>query len=65
MSKATSRKIQKTTVYILDIATIYIYCRQTWLFIKMEFIIQVLKSFIIFHKTLKIVVGEVKNCFVM
>jgi hypothetical protein len=44
---------------------IYIYRRQTWLLIKKEFITQVLKSFIIFHQTLKIVVGEVENSFIM
>jgi len=33
---------------------IFIYLRQTWLFIKKEFIIQVVKYLIIIHKILKI-----------
>jgi len=33
---------------------IYIYLIKTWLFIKKEFITQVLKSLIIFHQILKI-----------
>jgi hypothetical protein len=34
--------------------SIYIYLRQTWLFIKKEFIIQMLNSLTIFHQILKI-----------
>jgi len=40
---------------------IYIYRRQTWLFIKKEFIIQVLKSFIIFDHTLKTLLEILKD----
>jgi len=50
-----------TTVHILDTAMIYIYLRQTWLFIKKRFIIQALKSLIIFHQISKILLAILRN----
>jgi hypothetical protein len=40
---------------------IYSYVSQTWLFIKKELIIQVLKSFIIFHQILKIFLAILRD----
>ena len=54
ITKATLWQIKKIAVYIPFMAVIYIYLRQTWLFIRKEFIIHVLKSLIIFCQILKI-----------
>jgi len=53
--------VPDTTVHILDTAMIYIYLRQTWLFIKKRFIIQALKSLIIFHQISKILLAILRN----
>jgi len=50
-----------THTHTLDIAVIHIYLRQTWLFIKKEFIIQMLNSLIIFHQILKILLAILRD----
>jgi len=53
--------MQNTTVYILCTAMSYTYLRRTWLFIKIEFIIRVLKSLIISHQILKILLAIARD----
>jgi hypothetical protein len=54
-------KINITCLFLYNNNMIHIYLRQTWLFTKKDLIIQVLKSLIIFHQILKILLAILRD----